>query len=173
MTDDYWNSPEVQKAFLEFAGCLQFSRDDAYSWRLCAHRKVFTFVMGWLHVDVSRSRMWMWLFQPRLGLFHWKSTEHFLSKSMTMFGIPFFCLWEAFFVSQNKEHGNVSKHSQPMTRTRRIQTFPGAVLVVHNRNLQKISACKSDEKLKVIHSRTGRPAPWPPLQFSFSTGVSH
>lgn len=27
-----------------------------------------TVVTGWLHVDVSRSRMWMWLFQPRPGL---------------------------------------------------------------------------------------------------------
>lgn len=35
-----------------------------------AQEEVFTLVMGWLHVDASRSRMWMWLFQPRLGLFH-------------------------------------------------------------------------------------------------------
>lgn len=36
---------------------------------------VFTLVLGWLHVDVSRSRMWMWLFQPRPGLSHCSSKQ--------------------------------------------------------------------------------------------------
>lgn len=34
---------------------------------------VLTVVMGWLHVDVSKSRIWMWLFQPRPGLSHCRS----------------------------------------------------------------------------------------------------
>lgn len=38
-------------------------------WLWCVFNSL-TVVIGWLHVDVSKSRMCMWLFQPRPGLSH-------------------------------------------------------------------------------------------------------
>lgn len=45
---------------------------------------VWTWVMGWLHVNESRSRMWTWLFHPRPGLSHCTRSKRHKRSTVTL-----------------------------------------------------------------------------------------
>lgn len=101
--------------------------------------------MGWLHVDISKSRIWMWLFQPRPGLSHCRSSggrcnskerNHLVVLKKTN-------VW--------LDHRKIDVHRPQMMITHQIQKTLDEVLVGRSHSLQRIWVCGTvKQKLHVL-----------------------